>query len=267
MRQRLPLPVVLFADRDLTWSRIARGELRRRGAVVTLAESVDDAFHQAALLPPDVVILDEDLNGRGDRDLVDVFRAAIPRARIILLQADGSDSHPAVFASGPRSAASDLVQGLAQGALGSRLRDLPKVRLGTVLCVDDDPTYLRSIARLLSRRGYQVSAFEDADRALDAIDWLRPDVALVDIMLPGMGGLDLAEKIREKSHGRIPVVFLTGLDSDEAYYEGHQHGAAYLVEKTEAPQKVLDVVDCLAGDLDPQEREDLKSRLGIAFSA
>jgi DNA-binding response OmpR family regulator len=234
---------------------------------VTTAESVDEAFHQAALLCPDLVILDEDLHGRDGRDLVDVFTAAVPRARIVLLQSEGSRSHPAVYASGPRSAAADLVMGLAQGALGSRLREIPKTRLGVVLCVDDDPTYLRSLARLLSRRGYQVSAFEDADRALDALDWLRPDVALVDIMMPGMGGLDLAEKIREKSQGRIPVVFLTGLDSDEAFYEGHQHGASTLVEKTEAPQKVLDVVDCLAGDLDPQEREELKAKLGLAFSA
>jgi DNA-binding response OmpR family regulator len=139
-----------------------------------------------------------------------------------------------------------------QGALGKRLQEVPKARRGTVLCVDDDPNFLRSVARLLSRRGYEVSAFEDADRALEAIPWLNPDVALVDIMMPGMGGLDLAERIREKSNGRIPVVFLTALDTDEAYYEGHQHGARFMVEKTAAPQKVLDVVDYLAGVSTPR---------------
>jgi DNA-binding response OmpR family regulator len=234
---------------------------------VTTAESVDEAFHQAARRPPDVLVLDEDLNGRADRDLVELFRCAVPAARIILLHAERSGGHPDVFASGPRSSASETVMDLVQGALGGRLRKVPESRRGSVLCVDDDPRYLRSLARLLSRRGYQVSAFEDAERALAAVDWVRPDVALVDIMLPGMGGLDLAEKIREKSEGRIPIVFLTALDSDEAYYEGHQHGASCLVEKTEAPEKVLDVVDCLAGDLEPEEREALKSKLGIAFSA
>lgn len=135
------------------------------------------------------------------------------------------------------------------------------VRAGTVLCVDDDPEFLRSVARLLSRRGYRVSAFEDADRALEAIPWLKPDVALVDIMMPGMGGFGLAEKIREQSQGRIPVVFLSALDTDETYYEGHQRGARYMVEKTAGPQKMLDVVDYFAGDLDPREREALKARL------
>ena len=138
---------------------------------------------------------------------------------------------------------------------------LPKARRGTVMCVDDDATFLRSISRLLTRRGYKVSAFDDADRALEAVSWLKPDVALVDIMMPGMGGLDLAERIRETSHDQVPVVFVTALDSDEAYYEGHQHGARFMVDKTETPQKVFDVVDYFAGDLGPEEREALRARL------
>jgi CheY-like chemotaxis protein len=136
---------------------------------------------------------------------------------------------------------------LAADALGARLREPgPPPRLGTVLCVDDDPVYLRSISRLLSRHGYRVSAFDDADRALEAVPRLKPDVAVVDIMMPGMGGLDLAAKIGEASHGKVPVVFVTGLDSDEAFYEGHLHGR-FVVEKTDSPEKVLDVVDSLAG--------------------
>jgi CheY-like chemotaxis protein len=131
----------------------------------------------------------------------------------------------------------------------------------TVMCVDDDPVYLRSISRLLTRRGYQVSAFDDAERALEAVSWLKPEVALVDIMMPGPGGLELVEQIRQASNDEIAVVVVTGLDSDQAFYEGHQHGARFLVEKADGPQKVLDVVDYLAGDLEPEEREALRAKL------
>ena len=124
------------------------------------------------------------LDGRADRDLVEVFRTAVPRARIILLHAERSGGRPDVFASGPRSSAPEIVMDLVQGALGSRLWKAPQARLGSVLCVDDDPAYLHSLARLLSRRGYQVSAFQDAERALAAIEWLHPELALVDIMPP-----------------------------------------------------------------------------------
>lgn len=132
---------------------------------------------------------------------------------------------------------------------------------GTILVVDDDPAYLRSVSRLLTRRGYQVSAFDDPERALEAVSWLKPDVALVDIMMPGPGGLDLVERIRGASNDEIAVVVITGLDSDQAYYEGHQHGARFLLEKADGPQKVLDVVDYLAGDLEPGEREALRAKL------
>ena len=127
--------------------------------------------------------------------------------------------------------------------------------------MDDDPRFLKSMMRLLGRRGYRVVGFEEPERALAAIPGVMPDLALADIMMPGEGGLELAEKIRARSHDAIPIVFLTALDSDEAYYEGHQHGGRYLVEKTEDPQKLLDIVDFLAGDLDPQERELLREKL------
>jgi DNA-binding response OmpR family regulator len=255
-------PRILVADRDLSWSRDARGELRRRGAVVVMSTSVDDALHQSALDPPDLVVLDDELDGREGRNLAEIFGSALPDARIILLQSSDRLAPAGVFASGPRPISCETLVGLAEGALGVRLREKgPKARRPTVMCVDDDPAYLRSISRLLSRRGYEVSAFDDADRALEAVSWLNPDVALVDIMMPGMGGLDLGRKIREASDDRVSVVFLTALDSDEAYYEGHQHGGRYMVEKTETPQKVLDVVDFLAGDLDPEEREVLRAKL------
>jgi len=58
-------PVVLFADRDLSWSRDARVRLRRRGAEVHMASTVDDALRVAADHTPDLLILDDDLDGRG----------------------------------------------------------------------------------------------------------------------------------------------------------------------------------------------------------
>jgi CheY-like chemotaxis protein len=224
-------PTILFAHRDSSWSREARLVLRGRGAKVMMAASGDEALHVAAVSTPDLVFLDADLPGQEELRLEDHFRSALPNAHLILVDS---------------TLRSGRVLELAEEALGARLRESgPPPRLGTVFCVDDDPVYLRSISRLLSRHGYRVSAFDDADRALEAIRRQKPDVAIVDIMMPGMGGLDLATKIGEASHGKVPVVFVTGLDSDEAFYEGHLHGRT-VVEKTDAPEKVLEVVDSLA---------------------
>jgi DNA-binding response OmpR family regulator len=261
----LPTPFILFADRNLAWSRSVRTELRRRGAEVATAATVEEALHQAALSPPDLLLLDADLEGREDRDLAELFRSILPDAGLILLESGTSHSSrneaAPLFCSGPRPATPDALLRLVLGAIGHRLGDAPPHRRGTILCVDDDPRFLKSMMRLLGRRGYRVVGFEEAERALAAIPGVMPDLALVDIMMPGEGGLELAEKIRARSHDAIPIVFLTALDSDEAYYEGHQHGGRYLVEKSDDPQKLLDIVDFLAGDLDPQERELLREKL------
>ncbi len=227
-------PTILFVDHDLTWSREARMVLRGRGAKVMTAASVGDVLRLSGDSAPDVVFLDADLPGREELHLEDLFRSALPHTRLIRIEA-WQRPLPLV-----------TVLDLAADALGERLRNPgPPARLGTVLCVDDDPVYLRSITRLLSRHGYRVSAFDDADRALEAVPRLKPDVAVLDIMMPGMGGLDLAARIEQASHGKVPVVFVTGLDSDEAYYQGHQHGR-FVVEKNDGPEKVLDIVDSLA---------------------
>jgi len=258
-------PTILFADRNLSWSRAVRTELRRRGAEVATATTVEEALHQAATVPPDLVLLDADLEGRENRDLAELFRSILPNTGLILLESGSSRSSrneaQPLFCSGPRPATPDALLWLILGAIGHRLGDAPPPRRGTVLCVDDDPKFLRSMLRLLGRRGYRVLGFESGERALAAIPSAMPDLVLVDIMMPGEGGFELAEKIRARSHDAIPVVFLTALDSDEAYYEGHQHGGRYLVEKSGDPQKLLDVVDFLAGDLDPEERELLRERL------
>src|SRR5579864_2214369 len=262
-------PVILFADRDLSWSRDCRVRLRRRGADVYMASTVDDALRLAADKSPDLLILDDDLDGRGPLDLVDVFRETLPQAQLILTESGAPgiarDGRQGLFFSGQKPISPFVLLDLAQKALQGRLADDPgpfvPPKRNTVLCIDDDAQYLRSVSRFLNRHGYEVTTFQSAEGALQAIPQLKPDLALVDVMMPGMGGLDLAQRIRETTRGRTPVVFLTALDSEEVYYEGHVRGGVFMIGKSEKPQKVLDVVDYFAGDLDESERALIKSQL------
>jgi len=262
-------PVILFADRDLSWSRDARVRLRRRGAEVLMASTVDDALRLTSARKPDLLILDDDLDGRGTLDLVDVFQEALPEGELILLESEAPGiphgSRDGLFFSGQKPVTPFMLLDLAEKALQDRLpavsENVLACRRSKVLCIDDDVHYLRSVSRFLNRHGYDVATFDTAEGALQAIPRLKPDLALIDVMMPGMGGLDLAQKIRETTHGHTPVVFLTGLDSEEVYYEGHVRGGAFMIGKSEKPQKVLDVVDYFAGDLDESERALIKSQL------
>jgi two-component system sensor histidine kinase ChiS len=81
------------------------------------------------------------------------------------------------------------------------------------------------------------------------------------VMMPGMDGYEMTREIRKEFSEKIPVVLLTARHSEEDRRAGLRNGASYLVPKPCDPQRLIDVVDYYAGDLDAQERELLESRL------
>ena len=78
----------------------------------------------------------------------------------------------------------------------------------SVLVVDDDPTILRLLARLLTAGGFDVRTAPDAAAALAEIDGHRPDLVLTDVMMPGLDGIGLARRLRELGH-TMPVVLMS----------------------------------------------------------
>ncbi|HSN55547.1 MAG TPA: sigma-54 dependent transcriptional regulator, partial [Candidatus Sulfomarinibacteraceae bacterium] len=80
---------------------------------------------------------------------------------------------------------------------------------GRVLIIDDDAGVRKVLDRILSGAGYQVEQATDAFQALDLLDALQPDAALLDIKMPGMDGFGLLENLAQRGLD-IPVVILTG---------------------------------------------------------
>jgi FixJ family two-component response regulator len=87
----------------------------------------------------------------------------------------------------------------------------PECAMPTVCMVDDDPSILRALSRLLRSAGYHVKQFSSAEELLlfrgDFPD--APGCAIVDLNLPGLNGLELQESLRQQEEP-LPVVFLTG---------------------------------------------------------
>ena len=266
MGEREPLEI-LFGDTDLAATRPLRVELRRRGARVHLVDSAAEAVQQALLEPPDLVVLDESLRRNGETDLVSFFQSGKPKAKIILLRSDveaapsGPDSGILFSARKPVSKGTllEVIVSAFPGRLGDE--SVPPAETHSVLCVDDDTAYLNSLSRFLKRRGYNVDCFESAHQALQALPGLHPQIAVIDLLMPGMDGLTLTRQIHERSKGQIPIVVLTALHSKEAYHRARESGASYCLTKPCKPEDFLNVVDFIAGDLDEVERQLLKERL------
>jgi len=258
-----PLEVLLVA-RDASSIRPLREELRRRGVRVRSASGAEDGLPRARETRPELVVLDEPA---GEGDVADAMRSLCPEAEMIVLTGGAAGTPSGVglgllLCSAKPVATGTLLEIIDQ-AFPGRLRapSDPARAAGKVLCVDDDRDYLRSLERLLTRRGYRVRSCETARGALEALPEFEPDVALLDVLMPGMDGLDLAREIVRTSHDRVPVVFLTALASEELAGEGRRCGGRFVLAKPCGPEKLLDVVDYFAGDLDDSERESIKARL------
>lgn len=100
----------------------------------------------------------------------------------------------------------------------------------TVLIVDDERTLARSIRTFLIDSGYEAEVAGDAEKALELLESVRPDVIFADVRLPGMGGIELLQHIREFDPS-IPVIIMTAYGSIEGAVEAVKLGAFDYLKK------------------------------------
>ncbi len=241
---------VLFADRDLEWSREARDILRRRGISVFAARTTREVLRMARQHQPEIVVLDEGLEEMGVEVSIDLLRVQSPRSRVVLLTSDeGGDprvrGHLHVAASLGRPAPADALVARIDAAAEGVPPEGPRSPL--ILCVDDDPAFLRGLSRLLRRHGYEVLPFESPESALAAVPFVKPDLFILDVRMPGMNGLDLAAEIREQEGEDLPMVFLTAAGSDEEITQGYRSGATGYLVKPCDPHAVVGMAEELLG--------------------
>ncbi|CAN5724915.1 response regulator transcription factor [soil metagenome] len=103
-----------------------------------------------------------------------------------------------------------------------------------ILLVEDEPSISGFVRRGLIFEGYDVKVVEDGRKALDAINDRRPDVLVLDLMLPGIDGIEITRRLRsveEEEGGRLPILMLTARDSVVDRVSGLDAGADdYLVK-------------------------------------
>ncbi len=104
-----------------------------------------------------------------------------------------------------------------------------------VLVIDDDAVVGRSFDRVLSRKGYEVSTALTGEEGLKNIDSTEYDVVFTDIKMPGMDGLEVAERIKAKCPW-TPVVVITGYGTEENEAEASLLGVSGFVHKPLTPE-------------------------------
>ncbi|KAB1647270.1 MULTISPECIES: response regulator transcription factor [unclassified Pseudoclavibacter] len=106
-----------------------------------------------------------------------------------------------------------------------------------LLLVEDAPSISEPLTYLLRREGYEVTVAHDGLKALEAFAQVEPDLILLDLMLPGMNGLDVCRQIRQTSD--VPVIMLTAKDTELDTVLGLEVGADDYVTKPYSSQELL----------------------------
>ena len=113
--------------------------------------------------------------------------------------------------------------------------------MAKIALVDDDKNILASVTMLLEQEGYQVKSFSDPAAALTALTATPPDLAILDIKMPRMDGLELLRRLRQ-GIAELPVIFLTSKDEEIDELMGLNAGADDYIRKPFSQRLLLERV-------------------------
>jgi two-component system response regulator ChvI len=112
--------------------------------------------------------------------------------------------------------------------------------MATIALVDDDKNILTSVSMLLEQEGYHVRTFSDGAAALPVLTATPPDLAILDIKMPRMDGLELLRRLKQASD--LPVIFLTSKDEEIDELMGLNAGADDYIRKPFSQRLLLERV-------------------------
>ena len=108
-----------------------------------------------------------------------------------------------------------------------------------ILICEDEEIMLTALEFRLRRQRFEVMITKDGKEALSAIKEDKPDLLVVDVMLPGISGLDLIKHIREKLQLSLPIIVISALEHDDTVLEAFRLGASDFITKPFKPNELI----------------------------
>src|SRR5687767_5030094 len=139
---------------------------------------------------------------------------------------------------------------------------MPQTR---ILLIEDEPGLIQSLTWYFNREGYETVAIKDGAEGLRKAQTLLPDLILLDLMLPGMGGLDVCRELRAGEKTRqIPIIMITARAEETDQVEGFAKGADDYVTKPFSNKVLLQRVKAILRRAEtPPEGTDVTEHLGV----
>lgn len=109
---------------------------------------------------------------------------------------------------------------------------MEQTKQATILVVDDDEFNLKLLKKMLAIEGHAVRTAADGEEALASVAEQLPDLVLLDVMMPGIDGFEVARRLKADFRTRsIPIIMITALEDDESRLKGLEAGAEEFLTK------------------------------------
>lgn len=126
--------------------------------------------------------------------------------------------------------------------LGINRREIFKNRL--ILFMEDNEVDQRLIEKILTKKKYRVILAPDGESGLEMVRKERPDLILLDVILPGINGMEVCKQLKKDSATQnIPVIFLTGMDTPKNLIDCYEYGAEDFLNKSISPRLLVHQID------------------------
>lgn len=151
-------------------------------------------------------------------------------------------NHPLIFLS----AAHFILILLLDHVIQPNLKTMP-THPYKILLVDDEPNIVLALQFLLEQKGYQIRTASNGEEALTQIQQERPNLVLLDVMMPRLNGFDTAKKVRQDlGYSQLPIIFLTAKGTPEDRSEGYASGCeAYITKPFDNDHLLITVEEML----------------------
>jgi CheY-like chemotaxis protein len=241
------MATLLIVDDDRMNCDLLHDLFSRQGYTVTVATSGREGLKLFRATNPNVTLLDLRMPEMDGLTVLKEIRAVDPHAAVIILGGGATDVHENQARA---LRATDFIRkGLSLDILVeavSRISKLPRPLLATqpllmdgevgqqlgesVLVVDDEPLVCDLLVQFLCLRGYHARGVRNGQDALRLVDEMHPDAMLVDMIMPGMAGIDVLRALRDKEYPG-GVIIMTGSHNEELLEEAWSLGPHELLVK------------------------------------
>jgi PAS domain S-box-containing protein len=239
---------ILIACQDEYTTFILKGVLMAAGHDVIVARDVDQALNLARQHSPALAVVDAGSLADEAPALVEIIKHDPETKKAAVLVIDGPHHRERTRASGADEVIAKPIEAEQFRRTCNRLiREAGTVRAARILIADDDAAIRMICREVLARAGYNVREAEDGNQALVEAKRFRPDLMLLDVMMPDLDGFQTAQRFRSDSASSLtPVIFLSARGETADKVRAFRLGAEdYMVKPFDAAELVARVEKAL----------------------